>query len=75
VRVPPGLAANFAMIFFSLLYGGAGTTKSPVGESMSQARRYLWRRYSNPGGLFYSSFNDYLLYAMSDGDVRELRDR
>ena len=75
VRVPPGLAANFAMIFFSLLYGGAGTTKSPVGESMSQARRYLWRRYGNPGGLFYSSFNDYLLYAMSDRDVRELRDR
>jgi hypothetical protein len=72
VRVPAGLAANFAVVFFSFLYGTAGLTLAPVGEAISQTRRFLWRRHGNLGGLFYSAFNDYKLYELSDADVRKL---
>ncbi|MFB6892403.1 hypothetical protein ACFCX4_24175 [Kitasatospora sp. NPDC056327] len=71
-RVPPGLAARFATAFFSFLYGTAGTDRAPVGESLAQARRFLWERYRNLGGLFYGYVNDGLLYQADDDHVRRL---
>ncbi|MFK0256150.1 hypothetical protein [Streptomyces sp. NPDC090445] len=71
-RVPPGLAARFATTFFSFLYGTTGTDRAPVGESLAQARRFLWQRYRNLGGLFYGYVNDGLLYQADDDHVRRL---
>ena len=71
-RVPPGLAARFATTFFSFLYGTTGTHRAPVGESLAQARRFLWQRYRNLGGLFYGYVNDGLLYQADDDHVRRL---
>ncbi|MFD0268825.1 hypothetical protein ACFVGY_19985 [Streptomyces sp. NPDC127106] len=71
-RVPPGLAARFATAFFSFLYGTTGTDRAPVGESLAQARRFLWQRYRNLGGLFYGYVNDGLLYQADDDHVRRL---
>jgi hypothetical protein len=71
-RVPPGVAARFATTFFSFLYGTTWGELSPVGEAIAQARRFLWRRYRNLGGLFYSCVNDFLLYAADDEQVAAL---
>jgi hypothetical protein len=72
-RVPPGLAARFATTFFSFLYGTATRARAPVGESIAQARRFLWLRYRNLGGLFYNYVNDFLIYAAEDEDLIQLR--
>ncbi|MFD7909346.1 hypothetical protein ACFV30_01265 [Streptomyces sp. NPDC059752] len=71
-RVPPGLAARFATAFFSILYGTTGVDRAPVGEALAQARRFLWQRYRNLGGLFYNYVNDGLLYQADDDQVRLL---
>jgi CHAT domain len=63
VKVPAALAARFATVFFSFLYGDAGRGIAPVGEAMARARRFLWTEYQNIGGLFYGYVNDYSLYA------------
>jgi hypothetical protein len=71
-RVPPGLAARYATTFFSFLYRTPNRARAPVGEAVAQARRFLWLRYRNLGGLFYNFVNDYLIYAADDHDVTEL---
>ena len=72
-RVPPCVAARFATAFFTALYGTAWDVQAPVGEAVAQARRFLWRRYRNLGGLFYSYVNDYLLYAAEHEHVASLQ--
>lgn len=72
-QVPPGLAARFATTFFSFLYGTPARTRAPVGEAVAQARRSLWLRYRNLGGLFYNYVNDFLIYAADDEEVGRLR--
>jgi hypothetical protein len=71
-RVPPGVAARFATTFFSFLYGTPDRARAPVGEAVAQARRFLWDRYRNLGGLFYTFVNDFLVYAADDADVAAL---
>ena len=73
VKVPAALAARFATVFFSFLYGDAGRGIAPVGEAMARARRFLWTEYQNIGGLFYGYVNDYALYAASNDVVMGLR--
>jgi hypothetical protein len=72
-KVPAALAARFAIVFFSFLYGDAGRGIAPVGEAMAQARRFLWTEYQNIGGLFYSYVNDYFLFAADNRAVMRLR--
>lgn len=72
-KVPAGLAARFATAFFSFLYGDAGRTIAPVGEAITQARRFLWSEYRNIGGLFYTYVNDFALYAADSAAVGGLR--
>jgi hypothetical protein len=72
-QIPPGVAARFATTFFSFLYGTGTRQRAPVGEAVAQARRFLWQRYRNLGGLFYSHVNDYLVYSAADADVSGLQ--
>lgn len=72
-EVPAVLAARFATVFFSFLYGAAGRAMAPVGEAVTQARRFLWTEYRDVGGLFYNYVGDYSLYAADDADVARLR--
>lgn len=72
-EVPAGLAARFATTFFSFLYGTPDRVRAPVGEAISQARRLLWQRYRNLGGLFYNYVNDFMIYSADDEEVAELR--
>jgi len=72
-QVPPGVAARFATAFFSFLYGTPTRSRAPVGEALAQARRFLWQRYRNLGGLFYSHINDYLVYASDEETVGGMR--
>ena len=72
VKVPAALAARFATVFFSFLYGDAGRGIAPVGEAMARGRRFLWTEYQNIGGLFYGYVNDYSLYAADAETVARL---
>jgi hypothetical protein len=72
-EVPAVLAARFATVFFSFLYGSQGRAMAPVGEAVAQARRFLWTEYRSIGGLFYSYVGDYSLYAADEVTVASLR--
>ena len=72
-EVPAALAAGFATVFFSFLYGTAGRAIAPVGEAIAQARRFLWTEYRNIGGLFYNYVGDYSLYAADEATIASLR--
>lgn len=72
-EVPAVLAARFATVFFSFLYGSQGRAMAPVGEAVAQARRFLWTEYRSIGGLFYSYVGDYSLYAADEVTVAGLR--
>jgi hypothetical protein len=51
--VPAGLAARFAITFFTFLYWTLLVARAPLGEAVAQARRSLWQRYRTLGGLSY----------------------
>ena len=70
-KVPVGLAARFATVFFHFLYAD-GDGPTPAGEALVQTRRFFWNQYGNLGGLFYSYVNDYHLYVATDADVAAL---
>jgi len=72
-EVPAMLAARFATVFFSFLYGAAGRAMAPAGEAAAQARRFLWTEYRNVGGLFYNYVGDYSLYTADDTIIASLR--
>ena len=71
--VPAVLAAKFATVFFSFLYGAEGRAMAPAGEAVAQARRFLWTEHRSIGGLFYNYVGDYSLYAADDAAVASLR--
>ena len=72
-EVPAMLAARFATVFFSFLYGAEGRAMAPAGEAVAQARRFLWTEYRNVGGLFYNYVGDYSLYTADDTIIASLR--
>ena len=72
-EVPAVLAARFATVFFSFLYGTPERAMAPAGEAAAQARRFLWTRYRNIGGLFYNYVGDYSLYTAGEAAVARLR--
>jgi hypothetical protein len=65
-RVPAGLAARFATTLFFFLFQGTWENPTPVTDAMAAARRFLWDRFGNLGGLFYSHINDEPLVALAD---------
>jgi hypothetical protein len=71
-KVPIQLASRFASIFFHFLYSTGDSQKAPLaaGEAVAQTRLFLWTRYRNLGGLFYTYVNQYELFMASDAEVR-----
>jgi len=61
-RVPPRVASRFAQAFFYFFLPRAGARPLPAGESVSQARLFLWTRYKNISGLYYNYINYYDIY-------------
>jgi len=59
VKVPVGLAARYAHVFFRLLEEPLDDAGLFTGEAAALARRYLWLNYRNIGGLFYSYIHHY----------------
>lgn len=71
-RVPVVLASRFAWLFFRFFLGGVAGSPCSAGEALTFARQFLWRRYRNPGGLFYSLVNQYDLFLASESRVRAM---
>ena len=72
-KVPIPLAARFASIFFDFFYRRVDPEPMAAGEALAQSRLFLWTRYRNIGGLFYTYINQYELFLADDAEVAALR--
>jgi hypothetical protein len=72
-KVPIPLAARFASIFFDFFYRRVDPAPMAAGEALAQSRLFLWTRYRNIGGLFYTYINQYELFLADDAEVAALR--
>lgn len=77
-KVPIQFASRFASAFFHFFYcklPHLANDPQPIsaGEAFSQTRLFLWTRYFNIGGLFYTYVNQYELFLARDSDVLALR--
>lgn len=71
-KVPIQLASRFAFVFFQFFYREMDKEAIAAGEALAQARLFLWTRYRNIGGLFYSYVNEYELFMATDAEVEKL---
>jgi hypothetical protein len=72
-KVPIPLAARFASIFFEFFCRRVDKEPMAAGEALAQSRLFLWTRYRNIGGLFYTYINQYELFLADDAEVAALR--
>ncbi|MFZ0613316.1 MAG: hypothetical protein WAM73_13850, partial [Desulfobacterales bacterium] len=79
-KIPIRFASRFAHIFFHFFwqkfpYFDHEESPKPMaaGEAVSQTRLFLWTRYRNIGGLFYTYVNQYELFMASAADLDQLR--
>lgn len=79
-KVPIRFASRFAHIFFHFFwrkfpYFDNENPPLPMaaGEAVTQTRQFLWTRYRNIGGLFYTYVNQYELFMASAADLEHLR--
>jgi hypothetical protein len=72
-KVPIPLAARFASIFFEFFCRRVDPQPMAAGEAFAQSRIFLWTRYRNIGGLFYTYINQYELFLADDAEVAALR--
>lgn len=72
-KVPITLASRFASIFFRYFYRQIVPEPISAGESLAQARLFLWTNYRNIGGLFYSFVNNYELFMADDDELKAMR--
>jgi hypothetical protein len=72
-KVPIPMAARFASIFFEFFYRRVDPEPMAAGEALAQSRIFLWTRYRNLGGLFYTYINQYELFLADDAEVAALR--
>ncbi|MFZ0133457.1 MAG: CpXC domain-containing protein [Desulfobacterales bacterium] len=79
-KVPIRFASRFAHIFFHFFwrkfpYFANENPPKPMaaGEAVTQTRLFLWTRYRNIGGLFYTYVNQYELFMASAADLEHLR--
>ncbi|HEX2641887.1 MAG TPA: CHAT domain-containing protein [Thermoanaerobaculia bacterium] len=72
-KVPIPMAARFASIFFEFFYRRVDPEPMAAGEALAQSRIFLWTRYRNIGGLFYTYINQYELFLADDAEVAALR--
>lgn len=72
-KVPIAFASRFATIFFRFFYRSFAPAPLAAGEAVAQTRLFLWTRYRNIGGLFYSYVNQYELFMAPDEEVRTMR--
>jgi hypothetical protein len=75
IKVPVEFASRFASIFFHFFYRKADPHPMAAGEAVAQTRLFLWTRYRNLGGLFYSYINQYELFMAREDEVVQLRNR
>lgn len=71
-KVPPKLASVFAFIVFSYMFS-ISSKAHPIslGEAFTQAKLFLWKKYMNIGGLYYSLLGDYYLYFNEFEEVKK----
>lgn len=74
-KVPVTLASRFAWLFFHFFFRGVQNRPVSAGESLAQARLFLWTQYRSLGGLFYCLVNRYDLFYASDEEVSQLQNR
>ena len=72
-KVPAQMASRFAAIFFRFLFRIVDPQPMAAGESMVQARLFMWCHYKNIGALLYSYVNQYDLYMASDAEISQLQ--
>jgi hypothetical protein len=72
-RVPEVFASRFAMIFFHFFYRKLDPSPMAVGEALAQTQNFIWTRYKNIGGLFYTYVGPYNLCVASKDEVYENR--
>jgi hypothetical protein len=72
-KVPIVFASRFASIFFHFFYRKIAPDPIAAGEAVSQSRLFLWTRYRNIGGLFYTYVNQYELFMAQNDEVMALR--
>jgi hypothetical protein len=72
-KVPIQLASRFASIFFHFFYRRMDPAPIAAGEAVAQARLFLWTRYRNIGGIFYSYINQYELFMADADEIDALR--
>jgi hypothetical protein len=72
-ETPIGLASKYAAAFFYFFYGRIGDRITAAGEASAQAKRFLWHRYRNIGGLFYTYVNEYELCMADKAELDEKR--
>lgn len=72
-KVPIQFASRFASIFFHFFYRQLDPAPMPAGEAVAQTRLFLWTRYQNIGGIFYTYINQYELFMAQDSEVLALR--
>jgi hypothetical protein len=72
-KVPIQLASRLAFIFFGYFFRRVAPQPMPAGEALAQTRLFLWTRYRNIGGLFYTYVNKYELYMATDAELKALR--
>jgi hypothetical protein len=72
-RVPIRFASRFAQVFFNFFYRKVDAEPMAAGEAVAQTRLWLWTKYRNIGGLFYSYINQYELFMATPEELRELR--
>jgi hypothetical protein len=68
-KVPIGLASRFAAVFFRFFFRRVDAAPIAAGEALSQTRLFLWTRFLNLGGIFYSQVNQYDLYLADRAEV------
>jgi hypothetical protein len=73
IKVPIRFASRFAVIFFHFLYRRANPAPIAAGEALAQTRLFLWTRYRNIGGLFYTYLNQYELFMADEAELRAMR--
>jgi hypothetical protein len=69
-ETPIEFASRFSMIFFHFFCNRIGKRIVSSGEAFSQAKRYLWLKHGNLGGLFYTYINEYDLYFADTKEVQ-----
>lgn len=72
-KVPIELASRFAATFTQFFFRQVDPEPIAAGEAMAQSRLFLWTRYRNLGGLFYTYVNRFELFLASDAEVAALK--